>query len=326
MISIVIPVFNEQENLPALVERLNAAAPNWGESFEVVFVDDGSRDNTLPMLREISSKFPNYKFISFSRNFGHQTAVSAGLRHTTGDAVVVMDADLQDPPEVLGRFLNKWREGYHAVYAIRTKRKEGPIKKLCYWAFYRILHKLSSIEIPLDSGDFCVMDRKVVDEINALPERTRFVRGLRSWVGFRQIGIPYERDARFAGEVKYTFKKLIRLALDGLVSFTYRPLQLIGMFGLFISSAAFFGLGVFLLLSIFDVPVFGHSPREAPGYTTLTLSVLFLGGVQLLSLGVIGEYIGRIFDEVKQRPTYILKEKGGFESAKLSAFPQAANG
>jgi len=317
MISIVIPVFNEEETLPKLSERLASASSEWGDTFEVILVDDGSSDRTPEMLRELCQRDPRFKFLSFSRNFGHQTAVTAGLNQVTGDVVAVMDADLQDPPEVLPRFLDKWREGYDVVYAIRKKRKEGPFKRLAYWAFYRILDYLSSIRIPLDSGDFCLMDRRVVDLLNALPERNRFVRGLRSWLGFKQIGVEYERDARYAGEVKYTLRKLIQLAFDGIVSFTYRPLQMIGAAGLIISLLSFIGFVVFFVLSVFDIHVLGHSPRESPGSTTLTLAVLFLGGVQLISLGVIGEYLGRIFDEVKQRPQYIVKDSQGLGEPKV---------
>jgi dolichol-phosphate mannosyltransferase len=312
MISVVIPVFNEQENLHKLVSRLEAASKDWGDSIEVIFVDDGSRDQTLPLLEQINHSHPNFKYVSLSRNFGHQTAVTAGLDHVSGDVVAIMDADLQDPPEVLPRFLEKWREGYEVVYAVRTQRKENFLKRGCYWLFYRTLKLFSSIDIPLDSGDFCVMDRRVVDLINSLPERNRFVRGLRSWVGFKQIGVPYERDARSAGEVKYTVRKLVRLALDGLISFTHRPLQLIGIVGFLLATLAFSGLGVYLFLSIFNIPIFGHSPRDVPGFTTLILTLLLLGGVQLLSLGIMGEYIARIFDEVKNRPIYVVKHRRGF--------------
>lgn len=316
MISLVIPLYNEEQSIEALYSRICSASSNWGAPFEVILVDDGSRDATLSMIKEISEKDSRFKFLSFSRNFGHQTAVSAGLEHISGQVICIIDADLQDPPEILGKFIDKWREGYDVVYAVRTKRKESAIKKSCYWAFYRILGALSSIHIPLDSGDFCVMDRKVVDTLNALPERNRFVRGLRSWVGYKHIGVEYERDARLLGETKYSLKKLFKLAFDGLIGFSYRPLQLIGMIGFFISMCAFVGLCVFFAFSVFDIPILGHSPREAPGYTTLTLAVLLLGGIQLISLGIIGEYIGRIFDEVKARPLYVVKEQGGFEAIK----------
>lgn len=308
MISLVIPVYNEEANLPSLASRLSSAAASWSEPFEVVFVDDGSSDRSLEMLKGLHSRDQRFRYISLTRNFGHQAAVSAGLYHTRGDVVAIMDADLQDPPEILEKFIGKLSEGNDVVYAIRQKRKENALKRLAYWAFYRILSRLSSIRIPLDSGDFCVMTRRVVNLLNEMPERNRFVRGLRSWVGFKQVGLAYERDARHAGEVKFTFKKLIHLALDGLISFTYRPLRLIGIFGLFVSFVSVIGLVLFFLFAAFDVPILGHSPRDVPGFTSLTLAVLMIGGVQLLSLWIIGEYIGRIFDEVKRRPLFLVKE------------------
>ena len=311
MISLVIPLYNEEQTIEALYTRICSASTSWNSLFEVILVDDGSRDSTLLLVKEIHKKDPRFKYISFSRNFGHQTAVSAGLKHISGQVICIMDADLQDPPEILIQLIEKWKEGYDVVYAVRTKRKESSAKKFCYWIFYRILGILSSIHIPLDSGDFCLMDRKVVDTLNALPERNRFVRGLRSWVGFKHIGIEYERESRIAGETKYSLRKLFRLAFDGLISFSYRPLQLIGMMGFIISMFTFIGFCVFFIFSLFNIPILGHSPREAPGYTTLTLSVLLLGGIQLISLGIIGEYIGRIFDEVKARPLYVIHDKGG---------------
>lgn len=314
MLSIVIPVFNEEENITNLYERLIGASANWDLPFEVILVDDGSKDNTLNMLRNLHKKDYRFKFISFSRNFGHQTAVSAGLRYISGDVVAIIDADLQDPPEELYKFLDKWREGYQVVYGIRTKRKENFFKKTAYYIFYRILAWCSSIEIPLDSGDFCVMDRTIVDCLNSMPERNRFVRGLRSWIGYQQIGIPYERERRFAGDVKYTFRKLLRLALDGVVNFSYRPLQLTGAFGLVVCLLSFLGIVFYLIYRILDRKIFGLAPQDVPGFTTLILAILFIGGVQLFTLGVFGEYLGRIFDEVKQRPLYILKDQEGFEN------------
>lgn len=313
LLLIVIPVFNEEENILKLYERLVSAAPTWGLAFEVILVDDGSSDRTLSLLRSLHQKDSHFKFISFSRNFGHQTAVSAGLRYTKGNAIAVMDADLQDPPEELYRFLNKWREGYQVIYGIRTKRKENIFKRFAYYIFYRILAWCSLIDIPLDSGDFCVMDRAVVDWLNTMPERNRFVRGLRSWIGYRQIGIPYERHRRLAGEVKYTFRKLLRLAFDGIINFSYRPLQLSGTFGIVVCLLSFSGIIFFVLHRILDFKIFGYSPQDVPGFTSLVLAILFIGGVQLLTMGLFGEYLGRIFDEVKQRPLYIVKEQEGFE-------------
>jgi len=313
LVSIVIPVFNEEENITKLSERLVAAAPSWDLPFEVILVDDGSKDKTLSLLRQLHQQDSRFKYISFSRNFGHQTAVSAGLRYTKGNVIAVMDADLQDPPEQLYRFLDKWREGYEVIYGIRTKRKENIFKRSAYHIFYRILAWCSSIDIPLDSGDFCVMDRAVVDWLNSMPERNRFVRGLRSWIGYRQIGIPYERDKRFAGEVKYTFQKLLRLAFDGIINFSYRPLQISGSFGFLVCLSSFLGIIFVVVHRILGFEIFGYSPQDVPGFTTLVLAVLFIGGVQLLTMGLFGEYLGRIFDEVKQRPLYIVKEQEGFK-------------
>jgi polyisoprenyl-phosphate glycosyltransferase len=225
MISIVIPVYNEEENIPTLYNRITHAAAKWGDEYEVVIVDDGSSDESLQQLKMIHQRDPRWKVLSFSRNFGHQTAVSAGMFYCHGDVVATMDADLQDPPEELHRFLEKWREGYHAVYAIRTKRKEGLLKRACYKIFYRVLRWLASVEIPMDAGDFCVMDRAVIDVLKAMPERTRFVRGLRSWSGFRQVGVAYERSLRHAGASKYTFSKLLQLAVTGIAAVQQCPAE-----------------------------------------------------------------------------------------------------
>ena len=316
LLSIVIPIFNEEDTIPKLYERLVKASTTWDLPFEVVFVDDGSTDKTLSILKKLHQRDPRFKYISFSRNFGHQTAVSAGLRYTRGDVVAVMDADLQDPPEELYRFLNKWREEYQVIYGIRTKRKENIFKRYAYYLFYRILAWSSSINIPLDSGDFCVMDRTVVDWLNSMPERNRFVRGLRSWIGYRQIGISYERHKRFAGDVKYTFSKLLRLAFDGIINFSYRPLQFTGVFGVLTCLFSFVGIVFFAIHRILGFKIFGYSPQQIPGFTSLILAILFIGGVQLLTMGLFGEYLGRIFDEVKQRPLYIVKEQEGFEVRK----------
>jgi dolichol-phosphate mannosyltransferase len=314
MFSIVIPVFNEEDNLLTLYDRLITTSSSWDLPFEVILVDDGSTDKTLMGLKELHSRDPRFKYISFSRNFGHQTAVSAGLHKVSGEVVAVMDADLQDPPEELFRFLDKWREGYQVIYGIRKKRKENIFKRTAYYLFYRLLAWCSSIEIPLDSGDFCVMDRSIVDCLNAMPERNRFVRGLRSWVGYKQIGIPYERHRRFAGDVKYTLQKLMRLAFDGIINFSYRPLQITGAFGLLVCFLSFSGIVLYLVCRALNLKVFGLAPQDVPGFTTLILAILFIGGVQLLTLGIFGEYLGRIFDEVKQRPLYIVREQEGFEN------------
>jgi dolichol-phosphate mannosyltransferase len=310
MISLVIPVHNEQEILPILYERIKTASEDWHDQYEVIFVDDGSQDSSLEIIKDLNSRDNCIKAISFSRNFGHQTAVSAGLQYTTGDVVIVMDGDLQDPPEQIIDFLEKWKQGYEVVYAIRKKRKEMWYKKIAYYSFYRLLNWMSSIKIPLDTGDFCLMDRVIVDHLNSLPERNRFVRGLRAWIGYKQIGIPYERSARLAGEAKYTFKKLLRLAFDGLINFSYRPLQIFTSLGTIVSLVSLLA-GAYYLLEWFINPALRE---ELPGYTSVIIAVLFLGGVQLISIGVLGEYIGRIFDEVKGRPLFIVSQKIGINN------------
>jgi len=312
MLSLVIPAYNEDKALYALIDKLNRASENWNTSFEIIFVDDGSRDNTWNIISELNLSYPNIKGVRLSRNFGHQAAVSAGLRYTKGDAVIIMDADLQDPPELLTQFIDKWKEGFDVVYAIRKKRKESFFKRISYFIFYRLLQKMADIEIPLDSGDFCLMDKKVVDQINMLPEKHRFVRGLRSWVGFRQTGIEYERPARAIGEPKYTLKKLVQLAMSGLLSFSSLPLRFASMLGLIIAASSFGGLIFFTIYRIFNLRLFGYSIKEAPGTATIFLTLLFLSGIQLITIGIIGEYLGQIFEEIKARPTFIASETIGF--------------
>jgi dolichol-phosphate mannosyltransferase len=310
-ISVVIPCYNEQDVLSELFRRMTDAAESWGLNWEIICVDDGSSDKTWDLLSDQHAKDPRWSVISFSRNFGHQTAVSAGIFHATGDAVIVIDADLQDPPEEIHRFIDKWQDGYDIVYAIRKRRKEGIFKKISYWIFYRILSKMIDFELPLDSGDFCIMDRRIVDILNSMPERNRFVRGLRAWSGFKQIGLVYERQGRAAGLSKYDFKKLRRLALDGIVSFSTVPLSVVAHIGLWITVLS--SLGIILHVSQFIFEDFftsiGWGP--VPGVPTIVISVLFLGGVQLTVLGVIGQYLGRIYDEVKQRPRWIIKQSLG---------------
>lgn len=310
MISIVIPIFNEQEILEQLYDRLESAAPLWKEEYEIILVDDGSSDNSFNIMSSFSKKNSHYRILKLSRNFGHQPAISAGIKNAKGDAVIIMDGDLQDPPEELPRFLEKWREGYHVVYAIRTKRKEGLLKRIAYKAFYRLLARVSDIDIPIDSGDFCVMDRKVVDALNLqMPEKIRFVRGLRAFAGFKQIGVTYERAKRAGGEVKFTFRKLVKLAIDGIFDFSTFPLRLATYLGLFISIPSFL-LGLFFIVHrIIGFKILGYSPQDTPGMATLAVAMFFLGGVMLIMLGVIGEYLGRIYIEVKQRPFFIIEEE-----------------
>jgi len=306
VISVIIPVYNEQENLPVLYERLTTVLQKEVQSYEVVFVDDGSRDNSLNLMYALAAKDPALTIVELARNFGHQVAISAGLDHARGEAVVIMDAALQDPPEGLPRFIAKWREGHDVVYAIRTQRKEGLFKRAAYALFYRLLQRIAAIQIPLDAGDFCIMDRRVVDLLVQMPERNRFVRGIRSWIGLDQVGLAYERDARLAGQPKFTFNRLVYLALDGLVSFSYLPLRMISIMGLVVS-----------LVSI--VMAIGYTIQKLttglypPGFATTIVAIFFLAGIQLITIGVIGEYVGRIFEEVKHRPLYIARRvvRGG---------------
>jgi dolichol-phosphate mannosyltransferase len=300
VLSVVIPVFNEAGNLPALYERLTGVLEQTGASYEIVFVDDGSRDRSLDILRALAADDRRVLAVELARNFGHQVAISAGLDHARGDGVIIMDADLQDPPEVLPQFIAKWREGHDVVYAIRTQRKEHWIKRTAYAVFYRLLQRVANIDIPLDAGDFCIMDRRVVDLLVGMPERNRFVRGIRSWVGLDQIGLAYERHARQAGRPKFTFTRLVYLALDGLISFSYVPLRVITMLGFGVSLLSIV-LAVFYAIQRLTVGLY------PPGFATLTVAIFFLAGMQLITIGVIGEYVGRIFDEVKRRPLYVVR-------------------
>lgn len=312
-ISIVIPVLNEEETLPALYDRLTNAARAWECDYEVIVIDDGSTDASPDILDAIHREDSRWKVLRFSRNFGHQPAVSAGIHFSKGDAVVVMDADLQDPPEELGRFLDKWREGYQVVYAIRTKRKENVFKRSAYAIFYRLLKRLAEIDVPLDAGDFCVMDRAVVNVLAELPERTRFVRGLRSWAGFRQTGVAYERDSRYAGDVKYTFSKLMQLAIDGILSFSGAPLRLASWLGIL-----FCGLSIAFIVFLVawwatDLTLLGMHPRNSVGWTSMVSLILFVSGLHMLMIGVVGEYLARVFDEVKGRPPWVIAMAQGFD-------------
>jgi dolichol-phosphate mannosyltransferase len=314
-ISVIIPCFNEEAVLPRLFDRLGAVAATWNADCEILCVDDGSRDRTWEILKAQHARDARWRGLSFARNFGHQTAVSAGLHYATGDAVVVIDADLQDPPEEIARLLAKWREGFDVVYAVRQKRKEGWLKRIAYWAFYRLMARLVAFDIPLDSGDFCLMSRRVVETINAMPERNRFVRGLRAWSGFRQIGLPYERAARAAGEPTYHLRTLFKLAADGLFSFSALPLRLATHLGLWVSAFAFFGVIFTLAQKIFATQFAKIGLAPSAGFPTIVISVLFLGGVQLICLGILGEYIGRIYEEVKGRPLWILRDSAGLTAA-----------
>jgi len=304
--SVVVPIYNERETLPELERRLSQTLGGLGGVYEIIFVNDGSSDGSLDMLKGFSQKDPRLKVIGLSRNFGHQAALYAGMRRAQGEAVILMDGDLQDPPEVLPELVRRWHEGANVVYAVRRKRKENVFKRFIYAAYYRLLRSVAYVDIPLDSGDFCLMERQVVSVLCAMPERNKFLRGLRSWVGFKQASVEYERDVRYAGKTKYTLRKLVKLALDGVTAYSYAPLRIAYVFGFIVSAVSFvLGAVYFTQRILLDAYV----PQ---GFTTLAILILFLGGVQLLSIGLLGEYIGRIYDEVKRRPEYLEREVIGF--------------
>ncbi|MDJ0849851.1 MAG: glycosyltransferase family 2 protein [Myxococcota bacterium] len=316
-VSVVVPVFNEAEVLPTLRERLLAVLADSSPRFEVIFVDDGSTDATADLVRAFHEEDPRCKGVHLSRNFGHQPAVTAGLAHASGDLACVMDADLQDPPEVLPRLMAEWEKGYDVVYAVRRERKERWAFVALAAFFYRLLARLSTIPMPLDAGDFCLVSRRVLDELNRLPEKERYVRGLRAWVGFRQTGVSYERSARRLGRSKYGLAGLARLALNGIVSFSDRPLLMVAGAGVIVSAAAF-AYGLYLVaLRIF----FGGI---VTGYASLMAAVLFLSGVQLVATGVLGLYLSKIFQEVKARPSYVVRETRGIGGPEEAAPGSAA--
>jgi polyisoprenyl-phosphate glycosyltransferase len=299
-LSLVIPLYNEGAVFGLLRRRLEAALPLLPAPVEVLLVNDGSSDETGRLMDELCAADARFIGLHLSRNFGHQVAVCAGLDHARGDAVAVLDGDLQDPPEILPAFYAKLQEGYDVVYAVRRARKENPMLRVLYWGFYRILAALTPMQIPLDSGDFGLMSRRVVDALKGMPERRRFVRGMRSYVGFRQTGLAYDRDERAGGHSKYTFRKLLALAADGIFTFSETPLRLATVVGF---ATAFFSLCYAVRTLIWRL----FSDYELPGFATLGVGLFFLGGVQLICLGILGEYIGRIHHEVKQRPTYIVE-------------------
>ncbi len=300
-VSIVVPAFNEEGNLPVLYRRLVAALAPLDLKWELLFVNDGSRDTSADVIASLAKADARVTAVDLARNFGHQAAISAGLDHSRGRAVVIMDADLQDPPEQLPRFIAHWREGYDVVYAVRHARPESWFKRAAYSAFYRLLHRISAIPIPLDAGDFSLMDRRVVDLLEAMPERNRFLRGMRIWVGLKQIGVNYERGERLSGRSNYTLGRLIALALDGLFSFSFLPLRVISLSGLAVSA-----LSIILALAYAIQKLV--SELEPAGFATIVVSVFFFSGVQLITLGVLGEYVGRIFEEVRRRPLYVVRQ------------------
>ena len=301
-VSVCIPLYNEEAVLPELLRRVHAVVDDLpGGPHEILLVNDGSSDATPRMLADEAAKDPHLTVLYLSRNFGHQAAISAAMAHAVGDVVVLMDGDLQDRPEEIPRFLERWREGYDVVYAVRKSRKEGVLKRAAYWLFYRIVRFLSSVRLPLDSGDFSLLARPVVDAVTGCREVHRYIRGLRAWAGFRQVGVEVERDARQEGESKYSFSQLMRLALDGIFSFSVVPLR----FATFIGSLMLmvsFGYGLYALW----VKLFGGGAPQ--GFTALALLLVMTSGVQLMFLGVVGEYVGRIYNEIKGRPTYLVSE------------------
>lgn len=312
--SLVVPIYNEEANIPELYRRLQSVMNGLDGDAELVLVDDGSRDRSLALMRDLHYRDPRVSYLSLARNFGHQVAVTAGLNFARGQAIVVLDADLQDPPELIPEMAQLWQQGYQVVYAQRTRRyRENWLKRFLAYGFYRVLRHLADIEIPTDTGDFCLMDRRVVDLLNAMPERNRYIRGLRAWVGFRQTAIPYKRDPRFAGEVKYTLSQSLALAVNSLVSFSRVPLRLSTYLGLAAAAIALFMALLVLYWRIFAV----NSPLT--GYTIITVVVFFLGAVQLISIGILGEYIGRIYEEIKGRPLYTLAEVAGFQDNRAIA-------
>jgi polyisoprenyl-phosphate glycosyltransferase len=307
LFTIVIPVYNEAEVLPTLYDRLTRVLEGLVESYEIIFVNDGSQDDSALFLRDFQARDARVKFLNFSRNFGHQIAITAGLDYSSGQTVVVMDADLQDPPEVIPQLIEQWHNGYDVVFAVRAKRQgEGLFKRATAAIFYRLFRYMTATEIPLDAGDFRLMSRRAVEALQSIRERSRFIRGLAGWIGFRQTSVTYVRDVRQAGETKYPLKKMLRFALNGLMSFSLVPLQLASYLGFLISSIGFFYIVYAIGLKLF-------TDQVVLGWTSVMVAVLFLGGVQLVSLGIIGEYIGRIYEEVKQRPLYVVDEAKGFE-------------
>ncbi|OHB97745.1 MAG: glycosyltransferase [Planctomycetes bacterium RIFCSPLOWO2_12_38_17] len=306
MYSIVVPVYNEENVIKEFYNRTTAVLSSLKERYEIIFINDGSVDNSLTILRELHAEDSSVKVINFSRNFGHQMAITAGMDYSAGNAVIIMDSDLQDPPEVIAKLVERWKEGHDVVYAVREARKgETLFKRLTATLFYRLIVKITNVSMHADVGDFRLMDKKVIDIFRTVRERHRFIRGLVFWVGFKQTGISYIRNERFAGETKYPFRKMLKFAIDGITSFSFLPLQLAMYAGAIISLMSF-ASGIYILcLRII-------TGRFIPGIAGILVSVLFLGGIQLLFLGLIGEYIGRMYDEIKQRPLYIVQEFLGF--------------
>ncbi len=308
LLSILIPCYNEEEVIEETYQRLCSITPKLGLNTEFIFIDDGSQDETLNMLSCIASQCENVKILSFSRNFGHQLAITAGMDYAKGDAIVIIDADLQDPVEVIIEMVTQWRQGFNVVYGKRIERqRETLFKKVSAKAFYSLLHKLADEDIPTDVGDFRLIDRKVCNALKQMPERSRYVRGLVAWLGFKTTYVEYIREPRFAGETKYSFAKMFKLALDGIVSFSYKPLRIASISGVLVSIISFFYLAYVLYQGMF-------TNNTVSGWASTMVALLFLSGIILTVLGIIGEYLARIYEEVKARPIYVIDKIIGFEA------------
>jgi len=300
--TVIAPIYNELENIPELYPRLREVMDRTGEPWELILVDDGSSDGSTEVIRKLAETDPRVRPVIFARNFGHQIAVTAGVDYSRGDAVIIIDADLQDPPEVILKLIDKWREGYEVVYAVREERQgESWFKRVTASLFYRIIFRITDVDMPLDAGDFRLMDKKVITVLQQMREKHRFLRGMSAWVGFKQVGVSYKRQARHAGETKYPFSKMVKLALNAVTSFSYFPLQLATYIGFISAGISVLAIPVVVLARLI-------TGSALVGQATTLIIVLFFGGVQLISLGIIGEYIGRIYDETKNRPLYIVAD------------------
>lgn len=321
-LSVVVPAYNEEDGLAYFCEAVIPVLEGLGKTWELIFVNDGSRDGTLRVLGELHEKHPGIKVLGFSRNFGNQIAISAGLRHASGRAVVIMDADLQHPPEMIPEMMRLWeKEGYDSVYTIRTYGKEiGYFKRTSSLAFTKFLNRVSDFELKEGASDFRLLDRRIVDQLNSMPENSRFLRALISWLGFKEIGIPFTSNPRVAGESKFSFYKLIKLSIDGITGFSVKPLRWILYLGMLTATISM----LYAVYVVFETVVFG---LVTPGWPSLIIAILFLGGVQLISVGVLGEYIGRIYAEVKHRPLFVIRDKIGFDESEKTTvlFDEAQN-
>ena len=313
MLSVIVPCFNESANIDNTFKRIELNIKKITDNYEIIFVDDGSTDNSFKILNEISEKNPHLKIIRFSRNFGHQYAIYAGIVSSSGEGIFLIDADLQDPPEKFQEMFDKWSSGYDVVYGVRKSRKGNFFKKILYSSYHKIFRWLSDLDNQADLADFCLMDKKIKEVFLKFKEKNLYFRGLRSWVGFKQIGIPYERDNRNLGETKYALAKLFQLALDGILNFSIKPLNFIFLTGLVMFIFSMILIIFYLFQKFFGFSFLGTVPEEAKGFYTTIIIILFFGGMNLTALGIIGEYVGRLYKEVKDRPKYIIKDKINFK-------------